>query len=102
MPPHMARYSEQHRELGWAINTTTHSGAPFAGNLTGKTVQTRQYACEDKFRAHQTLAREHLKQRIANSVTVDDVIKLFAFKVPRELIVSEIKTRGVVAPLTID
>ena len=65
-------------------------------------MRTRQYACEDKFRADQTLAGEHLKQRIANSATVEDLIKLFALKVPRELIVSEIKTRGVAAPLTID
>ena len=86
--------------LGGAIVGAT--GGAIAGNLIGQTMENRQTAYEQKFRADQQLSRERIKRRIQNAITIEDVIKLAAADVSDDVIINEIEVKGIAFPLTTD
>lgn len=89
--------NQQNNALGGAILGAT-TGA-IAGNVLGGEIDRRNDAYETKFRADQQVLRQRVDE---NAVTLDQVIKMSAALVSDEVIVNEINSRGIAAPLTID
>jgi len=89
--------NQQNNALAGAIIGAS-TGA-IAGNVIGGQVDRSNESYETKFRADQQVLRERVNK---NAVTLDQVVQMSAALVSDEVIVNEINSRGIAAPLTID
>jgi len=89
--------NQQNNALGGAIIGAT-TGA-IAGNALGGKMERGNDAYETKFRTDQQALRERVDE---NAVTLDQVVQMSAALVSDEVIINEINSRGIAAPLTID